>query len=514
MLLMQSDMLKSTWFMIYPIVELSQGGVKSESAFCQISGFFLAAGIEACDVAVVLVALHTALCIFHWGSSNGLQPYRRIAYALFVAVPLLLASLAFVNKPGYANSGEYCYLPLHPDWARRSLSWIPRYIIFATILIIYAFIYIRVAFLMRRYGQRWRSKDNLAGQRRRSGIAPPLPRISTHGLIPSIVSSRRTSVESKGRHESLFSPFGTSQNTGSRRPSGASATQTPGPRRSGQLVRWKLPHFGADSAPQVGNSSLRNTPEESGQREANAAGESPTIPAPSAKRWNKPAGSASRTSRHTRSPSQTNLLAILKRGPHSSSSRTTSSVFLSPTTGMTEMRENVVRQMRYLFVYPLVYLGVWLVPFISHLMGGDRLGAPFGVIITGLVSLSIQGFADAVVFSLREKPWRDDGASTENRHPWWHCHDDQYSVHGTNTGRSTEDMVSDRRVARWRLDAELAERRLERLTDRPTTLDWWDCEHQRVLMSVDSISEHERHVTDEGTELPDRTGAIHAPHVT
>jgi hypothetical protein len=47
MLLIQSDMFKALWFMIYPIVVFIRGPVPSSSTFCQVNGFFLALGIEA-----------------------------------------------------------------------------------------------------------------------------------------------------------------------------------------------------------------------------------------------------------------------------------------------------------------------------------------------------------------------------------------------------------------------------------------------------------------------------------
>jgi hypothetical protein len=47
MLLIQSDMFKALWFMIYPIVVFTHGPVPNDSTFCQVSGFFLALGIEA-----------------------------------------------------------------------------------------------------------------------------------------------------------------------------------------------------------------------------------------------------------------------------------------------------------------------------------------------------------------------------------------------------------------------------------------------------------------------------------
>lgn len=47
MLLIQSDMFKAFWFMVYPIVTFVNGPVNSHSTFCQVNGFFLAVGIES-----------------------------------------------------------------------------------------------------------------------------------------------------------------------------------------------------------------------------------------------------------------------------------------------------------------------------------------------------------------------------------------------------------------------------------------------------------------------------------
>lgn len=63
MLLIVSDFIKSAWFVIFPIVVYTLGPIASESAFCQISGFSLAVGFESSDVAVLLIALHSALYI-------------------------------------------------------------------------------------------------------------------------------------------------------------------------------------------------------------------------------------------------------------------------------------------------------------------------------------------------------------------------------------------------------------------------------------------------------------------
>jgi G protein-coupled receptor GPR1 len=47
MLLIQSDMFKALWFMIYPIVTYTHGPFPNDSRFCQVNGFFLSVGIEA-----------------------------------------------------------------------------------------------------------------------------------------------------------------------------------------------------------------------------------------------------------------------------------------------------------------------------------------------------------------------------------------------------------------------------------------------------------------------------------
>lgn len=519
MLLLQSDMLKAIWFMIFPIVELFHGITPSDSTFCQVSGFFLTVGTEACDVAVVLIALHTALFIFLKGS--GLYPYRRWAYAAFIGLPLMLASVAFVNTPAFANSGEFCYLPSDPNWARQSLSWIPRYVIFVTLIFTYAFVYGYVAILMKKYGA-------LAGTRRgsraltmrpRTGSVPPLPRISTHGLI-SARSSRHPSAASSSRQNSVFSTF--LVGTRSRRASLTSAILISAPKKPGPTVKWNMPQFGLDAANSFNTEesnivldttvhTLAAQGEEASPvsptnphalEQSSATSDSPvpdpqadTIPvAPAVCRsfWHRSFAVAMRQSR---AHSVAHILTILRRGPRTSSSYTTSSVFLSPTalaaTGMVEMRENIRRQTRYLFIYPLVYMVVWLAPFASHLMGGDNEGAPFGVLLASLLSLCIQGTADAIIFSLREKPWNQSLPDAKVPQLCFWDLDREHDQRTPNIGRTRQEMLIDSEIAKRRLDEELAEKRMERLALHRPAANWWDFEPARVFGSVDSISHHD-----------------------
>jgi G protein-coupled receptor GPR1 len=189
MLVIQTDIFKSIWYFLYPAVALGHGPTSSSSAFCQISGFFLTAAIEACNVAIVLMALHTALYIVR--GHNGLFPYRKMAYSIFALLPILLTSLAFIDRPAFTNSGEFCYLPTKADWTGRALSWIPRYVIFGMLLLSYTCIYLYVAFVLERSGAAGSGRPDSfsisAGReshrRSRRNSLPPTPPIAYHGLI-------------------------------------------------------------------------------------------------------------------------------------------------------------------------------------------------------------------------------------------------------------------------------------------------------------------------------------------
>lgn len=91
----------------------------------------------------MLIAIHTALSVLRPGKSKGLYSYRYTAYACWLGISVLLASLAFVNHgDAFVSQGTVCYLPIRPIWYRLVLAWIPRYLILITIMVIYITIYL------------------------------------------------------------------------------------------------------------------------------------------------------------------------------------------------------------------------------------------------------------------------------------------------------------------------------------------------------------------------------------
>ncbi|KAK5625387.1 hypothetical protein RRF57_001103 [Xylaria bambusicola] len=194
-------MAKALWLIVSPLFYfITKQPLGSHWAFCQVSGFFLSVSIEASDIAVLLIAIHTALFIIqgqHTGANFGLRPYRRVAYTLWATVPIILAVIVPITGASFVDNGPYCYLPVQPSWYSDTLAWGPRYVIFGFIIATYTGLYIYVYISFRRFGQDQRSASTLNSvstvssthrhSKRiwRSRSVPPTPHLTTHGLLGS-----------------------------------------------------------------------------------------------------------------------------------------------------------------------------------------------------------------------------------------------------------------------------------------------------------------------------------------
>ncbi|KAM0618104.1 hypothetical protein ACHAP0_000762 [Verticillium nonalfalfae] len=590
MLLIVSDGLEALFFMIFPIVDFAMGPIQSESVFCQMSGFFLAVGIEASDIAVALIAIHTALYIFkprQLNGQSGLYPYRRTAYAVVFILPIVLASLAFINTPAYVNNGQYCYLPIRPLWARLALSWIPRYIILLIIFVSYFCTYIYVSVLMHRFGEESKmrrhsnapppppvssdqttsSPSNVSNNQAdtRNGSVPPTPPIAYHGLIPSTSDSHHScSEEERQRHGSVSSEGSCGEPL--RRPlAGRLRVDS---HHTAHGIRWKWPLFGGEAVASMDTQQQRQQqrhlreaiqhqeqyttqhdahveavhfPQQADNRVSYQAIASPppartsdpttarhslppslgktsdqspsSLSSPSGRPYRHPhTGSSSTAVSSTPSPSPFLFAVAASAAPLRRTGGTRTGIGATandPSGNMARARLKIRRQLRLLFVYPLVYMLVWAVPFAQHVLRWNEplRAGPFGLVLASLVSLCMQGAADAVLFALREKPWRHghgtarqgagraqtvavaaavtrgegrgvdgDGGRRGSWRTRWGMRQ------GEGPGRTREEMLFDGRNARARRDIEASERRTRQRSPRTrqrsprteTETEWWE----------------------------------------
>jgi G protein-coupled receptor GPR1 len=473
------------------------------------------------DFAILQIAIHTALYIWKpksRGGEGGLYPYRHIAYFCWLFFPLLMASLAFVNKDdSYIVEGTYCYLPVRPFWYRLALGWIPRYVIFIIILVIYASIYFYVRYKFQgftnagegRRGNNADSIDSAEAARRPSQkpTVPPTPTLATYGLIPT---SRQGTMneEHTGSLSTTMDCYGFSD-----------------PR----LTRGSTPHrfmwqsFVAKSTPLDGfapsttpdSATEPPSPQAAPVPEPGAANTLPPSP-----RDNMSLSSENREPLRSNEswieffarkfsppisgrPSIIGMMSVLRRGPDGVSEVPTpiSHLQLFNSRGqnladveMDRTRNKIRRQLRFLFIYPLVYMGMWILPFISHVLQyNDRFATdpPFGLVCVTTVFVCSQAAVDCWLFSTREKPWKHmpghDGTfwGSFSLASEWNASDGRTkSQHGP--GKTRQEMSREARDAYQRRDEELAERRGEstviqrpeaaarRLDLRRGESHWWD----------------------------------------
>lgn len=529
MILIQSDMFKALWFMVFPIVVFLHGPVANNSTYCQVSGFFLALGIEASgliyysmcistfinfclDISVLMVAVHTALYIFRPKSSageGGLYPYRRIAYTIWVLVPILTASLAFVNDNGaYVAQGTYCYLPVRPFWYRLALSWIPRYIIFLTILTVYASIYFYVRFKFRGF-ENSHSQDSFDSTERgrqnpiRPSVLPPA--LALNGLTPEprrpsavyIAHGRKQSASTLASlanmrnhaHQFMWTAVFHSRNRAN------SASASPPSEVSAP-----------DTDSYAGASTPQQVPEMTSPALVMPQQALNPISPPQFRNTSWRESFARRLSLDSNASVYTSP-AILQQRNGSEAPGTLYGINLMNSHGqdvavseMIRTREKIRRQLRFLFIYPLVYVGMWLIPFVSHILQfNDDLAVnpPFAMSALTTVFICIQGAVDCWLFSTREKPWKHipgtDGTFFGSLKFWIIFLGKGKERQHRGPGKTRNEMAREARQAYKRRDEELAQRKVEAQAGNGVVGErgrggrsWWDADGVDGLGAVGS----------------------------
>ncbi|KAJ4383116.1 G protein-coupled receptor gpr1 [Neurospora sp. IMI 360204] len=166
---------------------------------------------------------------------------------------------------------------------------------------------------------------------------------------------------------------------------------------------------------------------------------------------------------------------MLRKGPPRTSNNppTTrpSSITISPgsiggDSGVTRNRERARRQLYALFAYPLVYMVVWVFPFLSQVVFYDDKIYPHDpqwLVFVSMVSLGIQGAVDCTLFTMREQPWKYAQGD------FWTALRARMRFSGSGLwgdvgfgGRTREEMFHDSQLARRRREQEIADERARR----------------------------------------------------
>lgn len=403
--LIMSDTFKAAWYFVFSVVTFTAGPVQSTSNFCQASGFLLHFSIEACDMAIFIIALHSILCIArpnNGDGGSGLYPYRNWIYPLWLCPPLLAASLAFIDTMHpYVTAGTFCYLPKRPFWYRLALSWIPRYIIIIIILAMYVWIYIYIHVKLRGFenlGEINSSYDSTSevrdGSQARSDLQNPLKHVEDKSSDPDLLQAPGIISESASEAEkglSALKQFNSPSLQPWEKMTFATTRDSPGQvfaqpaldLPSGQSSRYGSAWSGDTRYPSVSGSTLNTNLNSS----CNASQRPSTVPEGVSGEAEAP---------NTLSQSQEKSTQVISVGNGGNDQ-------------LKNTRIAIRKQLRYLFIYPLVYIIMWSFPFASHALTYNDyyvMHPVYWLAVLQTLMLCLQAGVDSIIFSWMERPWR------------------------------------------------------------------------------------------------------------
>jgi hypothetical protein len=352
--------------------------------------------IEFVDYAVLIVAIHSALQIFRSAerqNSDGLYEYRTYIFLGAFVIPALMAALAFVNAgPAYEFLGALCQLPIRPFWYRLALAWVPRYLIGSIILSLAGAIYAYV-------GCEFRSYANLSESCMTS--------VTTTLKLPLVNADVEAGTQVIRKAQSLILPDSSSR-------ASSIAYDVVSHPRAGSGVAFGTTTYAPITPSAENNQVTESLPGSSTfsplTRSASVRPSLLITPSryvvkrpPSAHYFQGPHSPLTR-------PLENPMATVASESPVKAEISPRDCSPPSPTRRhLHRQRRRVHHQLRLMFVYPLVYILMWLVPFIYNVLNYNNHYANhpiFFVRIGQIVCLTSMGFVNSLIFCLREKPWR------------------------------------------------------------------------------------------------------------
>ncbi|EXJ75387.1 uncharacterized protein A1O5_02083 [Cladophialophora psammophila CBS 110553] len=464
-----SDTSKAIWYFVFPIVVFARGPVNSSSKFCQTSGFLLALAVESSDMAILIIALHSILYIVRPNNTlgeGGLYRYRHWIYIMWLGPPLLAATLAFIdNKDAYVTAGTFCYLPKRPFWYRLALSWVPRYLIISVILIMYIWIYIYVHI-------KFRGFDNL-GEADSSDESEMRQR--------SDLSTKSANIEGRSTNQSSTpAPQASMFQNQSRSPGVILAAEERQPWDEMSFITQRPLHSTVRDPCQEseGRNMLARGSEWSGDTQVPPANTTVQgVPSPSA-------------------ASERQSSSMVSQPPSPAKAEASETSVVCPATAapipsrlgdpLKRTRLAIRKQLRYLFIYPLVYIIMWSFPFASHALNYSNYYVQHPIFWLSLVQtimLSLQAGIDSMLFSWTEKPWRRVESSSKFSIPFLRRRSKGFLQRQGSETQSTS----------------LSEGGVKREPSAKQNSHWWEAEGRRrndsIWLGTNTISDAFSHIT-------------------
>ena len=356
--------------------------------------------------------MHMALQIFPPNNSflglDGLYKVRKWVFATWILFPCFTAALAFANPDGaYQAQGAFCWLPIRPFWYRLALSWVPRYLIWLYIMWVAIRIYSHVGYEFKVFGQErdrsWSTDLSAASSAERGAIEKAVK--EHHSQVKS--NEKVADDEIAPDDSSMPGPMFASSHVDDEASSAAAS-------RRMSLPTWHSP-FGGISSPKADISitptAISNPTSRRGSRQIASGVLAEDFMAPPGFDFTHPRGSVSTMNSVPHSingASADPTLSPIVEGRTSTSHASSVDTDIGARV-LRQRRRAIQRQLRILFIYPVVYMAMWLIPFISHCLSYSDYFAQHPIFAISLLSSFCQtfmGFADVCVFCWRERPWR------------------------------------------------------------------------------------------------------------
>ena len=439
---------------MFAVATFIVGPISTQSKFCQASGYFLQSGIVSCgqcvqilmtpanlhtdavtvDLAILFMSVHMCLQIFppseRFGlGHDGLYHVRHWILGVWIIVPNVVASLAFINRSAaYMAQGAFCTLPIRPFWYRLALSWIPRYLIWIYVLYVAIRIYRHVGREFQVFGQEHNhsSSVGMPGESavnraviidavrsaRRKSLAAPIVEEPVSPDYDETIAPDDVSIK-KGRSMSLPALKSSLPNSAAASMTGSTNAATQG---LSTPPTWSAAYLFTEAIGSSLHSGRSNPTSRRGSRQIEVgmaaedfAPQPPTITEHQRESITTIEYFRSQTGPFADGASAPVLPPIREESRAASSALTSGSVHHATARVVKTRRRAIQRQLRLLFIYPVVYMLLWIVPFISHCMQYSNYYAQHpSFYLSALVTFCqcFMGFTDVVVFSWREKPWR------------------------------------------------------------------------------------------------------------